>query len=168
MDISKVDECIAVGNEIWKNFKTDLKKNTDNRVYREKQLSYFQSKYKDFSIKFPIQLRYMIMFSEYHPEAFKLYLKKLNTCYYKTKEEWCERQADYIKYLYMKLRRNYNSNQLSVVWNDTKKKLVKEFDDFETSYKEKEIQLEEEKKKISEARRQELKTFLLNKSKQEE
>ena len=61
---------------------------------------------------FPIFLRYLIQFGMYKPKAFSRDIKKLQNKPCKSELEYCERQADYVKYLYMETNQHYNQQEI--------------------------------------------------------
>ena len=107
--------------------------------------------------RYPIVFRYMIATGQFHPKAMEMYMDRLKDKPYKTEDEYCERCADYIKYLYMKTNTNYSTKEGNKIWKDTRKALKDELTDFKERLDE--IKAEEiDTKKVAEyERRRELK-----------
>jgi hypothetical protein len=80
--------------------------------------------------KFPVVFRYMMETGQFHPKALKMYFDKLKAKPYKSEEEYCERNADYIKYLYMQTHAHYNRKEANQLWADAKKSLLEELQEF--------------------------------------
>jgi bacterioferritin (cytochrome b1) len=106
----------------------------------ERQLEHYQKNNQRFASTFPIVLRYMIQLRMYHEKAFVKFIKKMQAKPYRSKLEFCERQADYVKYLYQELTPHYPENEAKRIWKQTYDMLEKEvkmFDDAEKKVKEK-------------------------------
>lgn len=116
---------------IWADFKTKLK--TDKK-FREldvdDKLEYYQKKYHRFTMTFPIVLRYMIQLRQYNKNAFIKFIKKMTSKPYRSELEYCERQADYVKYMYMETTPRYQMKNAQTVWKQTYEMLKKEVEIF--------------------------------------
>ena len=84
---------------------TEYEQMTDGNqmVYLEDLLEFYQKKYPRFSMTFPIVTRYMVQIQQFNKKAFVRYLKRLQSNPYKSEEEYCRRQSEYIMYLHMEL-----------------------------------------------------------------
>ena len=96
-----MEQYLEDADTIFKDYKTRLKDTNFNTISPETRLSFYQKKYPQFTLSFPIVIRYLIQFGMYKPKAFSRYIKKLQNKPYKSELEYCERQADYVKFLYM-------------------------------------------------------------------
>ena len=79
----------------------DTLSNEKQMKYLEDLLEYYQAEHPRFATTFPIVLRYMVQIQQYDEKAFVKYLKRLQAMPYKTEEEYCQRQSEYIMYLHM-------------------------------------------------------------------
>jgi hypothetical protein len=84
---------------------------------------------------------------QYNSQAFLLFLKKLKTLVQNTdtkekgqkEDEWCQRRADYIKYLWASYQKgtllsNIAKSDANKIWTHAYKSLKKEFADFRDKY----------------------------------
>lgn len=97
--ISQMDSAFAEFTELLKNEKFKAE-SPDTRLVS------FQKKYGQLNKLFPIPLRYMIEHESYDSTAFKKYLTALDKTPYKSKEEFCNRQADYLYFLYLEINKD--------------------------------------------------------------
>ena len=149
--------------EIYKDFKHKIKKDQDfKELEPDKQLDYFQKKYRYFGLTFPIVLRYMIQLKWYSTKAFTRFLKKLKTNPYKSEDEYCQRQADYVKFLYMEMNKHCNTKKAQEVWTDTYKKLLLEVEMFKKMAEKIKKKTEKNEIKNKKERREELKKLMAN------
>jgi hypothetical protein len=126
----------------------------------EKQLEFYQKNHNNFTMSFPIVLRYMIQLQSYSKKAFVKFVNKLQNNPYRSELEYCERQADYVKYLFMELNSSHNMQEAQKTWQVTYDMLAKEvqmFKDAEETIKQK---LEKNDKQSSLEKRSELKDLL--------
>jgi hypothetical protein len=155
-----MDSYIDDAKRIWNEYKTKMGDSKFKKLDSEIQLSYFQKNNPSFAKNFSIVLRYMIQLQKYHPKAFKKFILKMQRHPYRTKLEYCERQADYVKYLYMETTPRYSAKDANAIWTnayDILKKEVEVFDQAEKAVKEK---LAKNNKSNSIERREELKKLL--------
>lgn len=155
MDTYKED-----AKRIFKEFKQKCQETAFSQLTIEQQLAYFQKNYYEFNKNFPIVLRYMIQLKKFHMKAFEKFIKKMLKSPYRNKDEYCMRQADYIKYLYMETTSHYQMDDAQSVWTtayDALKKEVEVFDKAEEIVKEK---LEKNNAVDNISRREELKAVL--------
>lgn len=94
------------------------------------KIAYYHRNASDVVKKFPIIFRYMIETGQFHTKAMKQFIDKLKIKPYKTEEEYCERNADYIKYLYMCTHAHYNLKEAKQLWADTRIALLNEIKEF--------------------------------------
>ena len=156
-----MDTYLADADRIFNDFKTRLSTDeTFRSLDSDKQLDYYQKNNHEFSMTFPLTLRYMIQLKQYNKKAFAKFIKKLQSNPYRSELEYCERQADYVKYLYMETSSDHNMKNAQQVWKNTYDMLaaeVKMFKDAEEKIKKK---LEINNEKNEEERRDELKKAL--------
>lgn len=147
---------------IWKNLKESLKDPNFNGLNIDEQLEVYQKKYNDFTMTFPIVLRYMVQLKRYKKKAFEKFLKKMRANPYRSELEYCERQADYVKYLYMETTKNHNMEEAKKVWRETYDMLAKEVEIFKKASEEIKRKTEKNNKRNNIEKREELKKLLNN------
>lgn len=151
---------VSDAKKIWKDFKLRSKTTDFKALTTDQQLDFYQKNYHQFTMNFPLVLRYMIQMNQFNSKAFTRYVTKMQSNPYRSEEEYCERQANYVKFLYMELSNTRNMKSAQKVWQEAKDMLmdeVKVFKDTEKKIKEK---LEKNKKKSSMEKRKELKRLL--------
>lgn len=145
---------------IWDDLHARRKDSKFNNLTLEQQLEFYQNNNKRFAMSFPIVLRYMVQLKMYHEKAFIKFIKKMRAKPYHSKLEFCERQADYVKYLYQELNPHYSTKDSQSIWKQAYDMLadeVKMFNEAEERVKEK---LEKNKTLNNKEKRDELKKIL--------
>ena len=154
---------IEDANHIWKDF---IKRDREDVKFAElncdKQLEYYQDKFHRFTMTFPIVLRYMIQMKQYRQKAFEKYIKKLRAKPYRSELEYCERQADYVKYLFMEINKSYTMTDAKAVWTRAYNMLAREVEIFKKANEDVKQRMGVDKARHSQERRAELKRFLDN------
>lgn len=158
----KMEYYVKEANDINKDFRRRLNTPEFKALGDEKWLAYYQKKNKKFATTFPIALRYMIQLGQYKEKAFRKFLKRLQHKKYKNEREYCERQADYVKYLYIEVTDHHDERMAKEVWTKTFDTLWKETIVFKEA--EERIKKKNEKNEKTNAleRRNELKELLKN------
>lgn len=146
--------------DIFKTFGEELKNEDFAKKDPVDQLKIYQGRYGDFAKTFPIVIRYMIQFRQYKPKAMEKFLKKLRNSPYRSEEEYCERQADYAKYLYMESVPHYSAKIAGEVYNDVRTALLDELKSYKEMLEKVKAKAEEGKLRNAEERRRELKELL--------
>lgn len=162
MDIDAKTEYDTQGaaNEIWLKVKPLRLTPWMSQPYDIK-IDMFHKKFPKFCTTFPVVIKYMINDGIFCHKAFERYLKKLKACSPKSKEEWAERQADYIKYCIMNMDNKHDKvERANRAWTDVKKGLMDDMDDMK-----KEMDLAKELaskdvKELAEKRRSDIKTLI--------
>jgi hypothetical protein len=116
---------------LYEDFKSRIK--TDPafvKLSEHDKITFYHRLVPEITQKYPIIFRYMVATGQFHPKAMKMYMDKIKSSPYKTEEEYCERGADYVKYLYMKTHTHYNRKEANSLWLDTKQALQEELTDF--------------------------------------
>lgn len=139
-----INQSIETANKMWLAYK----KKSDDKEWMKKdpqdKIGYFQSiGFSDFITKFSIPAKYMVMYEEYSRKAFYKYLVRLKTIGYHSKDDWIDRQADYIKFLWRAYNPKGNSSEGILIWQESKNKIKKEMEDFEGDYKKAEHKAEQ-------------------------
>jgi hypothetical protein len=148
-------------DDIWADFKHRTR-NDDvfSCMDSESQLSFYQKKHKEFATSFPIVLRYMIQMKQYSSKAFERHLKKLQAKPYRSESEYCERQADYVMYLYTELTQDHDDKKKKSIWRSAYKMLMDETAEFKKAHEQAKKNAEACGKSSLAEKRNELKTVL--------
>lgn len=148
-------------NTIWSDFSHKIKNNSAfKKLSSDEQLEFYQKNHKNFAMTFPIVLRYMIQLKRYNQKAFVRFVKKLTSCPYRSELEYCERQADYIKYLFMETSPSHNMKDAQLIWQNAYDMLAKEVEVFKEAQETVKKKMEEDKIKNNAEKRNELKKVL--------
>lgn len=148
-------------NTIYSDFRTKLRMDEQFRALDSvQQLSHIQKKYPQFAKTFPIVLRYMVQMQKFSSRAFERFIKKMKTKPYRSEEEFCERQADYVKYLFIETSHSHNTEDAKKVWTRTYETLLKEVKAFKQAEEQIKKKLDKTKQINSKERRHELKQLL--------
>jgi hypothetical protein len=122
--------------EIWADLKNRLKDDSSfKKLDDDGRLEFYQKNHHTFTMTFPIVLRYMVQLRQYHKKAFIKFIKKMTAHPYRSELEYCERQADYVKYLYMELTPRYTMDKVREIWKQTYDMLKNEVDVFKKAEK---------------------------------
>jgi hypothetical protein len=147
-------------SNIFKAFSDELKNADFAKLEPEAQLKIYQQRHGEFAKTFPIVIRYMIQFRQYKPKAMRRFLKKLHDSPYRSEAEYCERQADYAKYLYMESVPHYSAKVAGEVYADVRQSLLDELKAYKEMLEKIKKKTEEGELKNAEERRRELKDLL--------
>lgn len=153
-----IDVSTYTANKLW----IDIKKrvNEDPKFIElpdnEKIEIYQKSEFKDFYIEFPIVSRYMICMGQFSNKAFKKYLIKCKNAKHDpvksrekgyTEDQWVQRQADYVRYLWESYQKqHYSPTESTNIWQHAYSTLKKEFQDFKDLHDDVEKKLKEDEK----------------------
>ena len=125
-----MEQYLEDADTIFKDYKNRITDENFKILTPEERLSFYQKKYSEFTMSFPIVIRYLIQFGMYKQKAFSKYIKKLQNKPYKSEQEYCERQADYVKFLYMETNKHYNQTDIKELWTEVYNSLIKEVELF--------------------------------------
>lgn len=160
-DLQSINVSISKANELWAVVKKTVKENPDFvKLEDNKKLEYFRRNYAELMENLPIVCRYMICCGQYSAKALERMLRKiLNIDYLPASEQpkgymedqWIQRQADYVQYMFDDYNRGKHREPAERVWawQKTYELLKGEFNDFRNMHKEIEEKIEEEKKELS-------------------
>lgn len=125
----QIDLVNAEGAKIFADFTERLKQPEFSQLDPQSQYEYYMKIYPDFARSNPIILRYITlnMFSE---KAVFLYLMRCYERPIKTNKDYCERQADYVRFLYHCTTR-IRGKQLDNIWTETRDLLMHEIEEFD-------------------------------------
>jgi hypothetical protein len=156
-----MDTYVKDADAIWLDFKTRIKNdNLFNSLSPDKMLEFYQKNNHQFTMSFPIVLRYMIQLKQYNRQAFIKFIKKITAHPYKSELEFCERQSDYVKYLYMETTPRYTMSDANAVWKRAYDLLSSEVTAFKEAEKHVKDKMEKSNTQNSNERRRELKNML--------
>jgi hypothetical protein len=154
--------------EIWKKVLKSGVKLSDEKQTSE-LLFRIQSEYKDFSMSFPLVVKWMTQLGSFDKKAFKEYLTIYSSKQMKSPEDFIKIQAEYVVllYKYANKKQHLSAKDISKYREHIVSTLLKEHEEFMRISKE----VEEEMKKNDQAkdmeRRKELIDLLSNKIKNE-
>lgn len=123
----------------------------------EQKIDLIRQDFKEFYDNFPIVSRYMICMLQFSQKAFERFLNKcriaLENMPQKRDEgymenQWIERQADYVRYLWEETQtRRINKKESDSVWLQAYNSIKKEFKDFKELHKNMEEKVKNDDKK---------------------
>jgi hypothetical protein len=96
----------------------------------------------------------------YHERAFARHVREMYENPYRSEDEWCRRQADYVQYLHMELKPGSLKKENKRVWRETYDQLKAETDAFKAERTEAELRVDAARVRAEAERRQELKDLL--------
>lgn len=153
-----IEVSMVMANNLWDDIKRRVR---DDPKFGEmpdndKIEIYQKSKFKDFYIEFPIVSRYMICMGQFSNKAFKKYLLKCKNVVHDqdksrekgySEDQWVQRQADYIKYLWESYQKqHYSPSESKDIWTHAYTTLKQEFQDFKDLHEDIEKKLKEDEK----------------------
>lgn len=148
-NLKEEDEKIAAvnaeGRKIYADFLTRI--HTDKQFYQldeQSKYDYYMKLYPDFARSNPLILRYITL-GMFNEKANFLYFKQCYTYVTKTDEDFCNRQADLVKYIY-RFNTKIRGAELDKIWSDTKSLLMNELD--EIAIERKKLQDERANRKV--------------------
>jgi hypothetical protein len=152
-----IDEAAA----IYADFKHRLYKDDSfKELGDDDRLDFFQRRYAKFAKTFPIVIRYMVQLRRFSTRAFKKFIEIMKKKPYRSEDEFCKRQADYVKLLYMETTNTHNVKESQRVWKKTYEMLTEEIKAFKKAEEVVKKRLEESNTINSHERRRELKKLL--------
>lgn len=145
---------------LWEEYKLYIKTHTDFRFKSDKEkYDIFRriDRWKSFIDEYPIVSKYMICLGQFHIKALDKYLTKIQNVATKphditdkqyNEKQWCERQADYVVYLFDIYNKNKHPSpaERKLLWEKTYNIVKGEFDDFRKTHDEVKEKIEIEKK----------------------
>lgn len=158
----------SAANEIWEVVKPLRLTPWMSQPYDIK-VDMFHKKFPKFCTTFPVVIKYMINDGIFSRKAFDQYLNKLKNASPRTKEEWAERQADYVKYCFLDIDKKPGKMKRAVhVWKEVKQGLMEDMDDMTKEMETAKKNADAEIKELADKRREELKNMVLENSKMKE
>lgn len=155
MQNEEIEGTVKKADELWAAYRAAQ----DDPQWAKKEvtdkISYFQGRgFGDFITKYAIPTRYMVMFGEYNRRAFQRYLLRLKTVGYRSKEDWIDRQADYVKMLWRAYNPRGSVKESMDAWQNARQSVKQEMDGFETDYERAKEKADERQKMAADANRQ--------------
>jgi hypothetical protein len=132
-----IDPIVAEAGKIYADYVKRIK--SDGQFISlspQARYEYYMKVHIDFARQYPMILRHIASYGMHSEKAIRLYMKKCFSKSTDTDEEYCERQADFVKYLYMYSGRHIEPGRLNEIWAHTKKHIMNEL---EASKKERDI-----------------------------
>ena len=139
-----IDNVISEGKKIFRDYKKRIKNDKEfQKLSHQARYEYYMKMHTDFARQQPLILRHIASFGMFNEKAVELYFKKCFSKQTESDEEYCERQADYVKFLYMYSGKHVPQNKLNEIWEHTKKHMM---DELKASAKEKKMIKEQREK----------------------
>ena len=152
IDLAKNIYKIVTDPRFYENFDADTRHKT------------VVQKYPNFANAYPVILRLMARDMRYNERAFKRFLDKLKTNPGKGMNGFIERQADYVKFLYIEECRStgkhYDNRKANMIWNIEYNNMNKNVKKIEAEEKAAKNEFAEEQQKHLDLKRKELLDFL--------
>ena len=158
-----IDKYVEDAEDIWLDYRT--RKKSDLKFINmsiDDRINYYQRVYNKFALAFPVVLRYMVQLGSYNRKAFRRFVDRLTNNPYRSELEYCERQADYVKFLFMENNKSHSMKEANNVWKKTYDLLVKEVEVFKKANEDAKKNLEENKIRNNIEKRKELKRIIEN------
>ena len=161
MSADELKQTWNTANTLWSEYQQKKKDaNFANKDITDKISHFQQAGYTDFINKYVIPTRYMLMYNEYNRAVFWKYLLRLKTKGYRSKDEWADRQADYVKMLWRAYNPHGNNSEANAQWLYARDSIKSETEAFERDYEKAQIKAKEKEQEILENRRETLKQLL--------
>jgi len=152
-----VEKAILDANKLWDDIKQKVKDGDEFcELDDNKKVEYYQgTEFKQFYTTYPIVCRYMICMGQFSTKAFRRFLvKSVNFAKQPVsrekgynEEQWIQRQADYIRYLWESYQNvHFDKKDSNNIWDHAYKMLKKEFADFRKMHEDISAKLKEDKK----------------------
>lgn len=100
------------------------------KLSEQEKMIYYHRNEQDIVSRYPVIVRYLLSVGLFSAKAMRMYIDKNNRAAYRSEDEYCERGADYIKYVYMDKHAHFNTKQAQAVWVDAKNALADELKEF--------------------------------------
>lgn len=126
----------------------------------EALMSDLRRDHKDFSTSYPVVLRYMAEMQQFHPEAFRKYLKKIAEHPWTNEDQYLDSQADYIVLLYKETHKRWNKTEVNRLRANVRAILQHEHDQVKRYQEEFKQEVEADEERFQEQSKNELAEFL--------
>lgn len=143
-EIKYIDNVIDEGKKIYSDYCKRVKNDEQFKsLSHQARYEYYMKMNIDFARQHPLILRHIASYGMFSAKAIKLYFQKCFRNNTNSDEEYCERQADFVKYNYMYSGKHVPQNKLNEIWAQTKKHMM---DELEATAKEKKMIKEQREK----------------------
>jgi hypothetical protein len=160
IDAKTTHDTQGAADAIWRTFQPLRLTPWMNQPYDVK-VDIYHKKFPTFCSTFPVIIKYMINDGIFSHKAFEQYLKKLKTCSPRTKEEWAERQADYVKYCVLDMdKKPGKMKRAQYAWTEVKSGLMEDMDDMKKEMDLAKKLAADDVKKLAKDRREDLREKL--------
>lgn len=149
------EDILREGDVMWGKVKK-LKINITDAKAVEELMGRMRLEHKEFCTSYPLVMRYMAQFYQYHHSALKKYLAHIKVSPWKSEEEWLESQATYAMMLYRELNPRYNRTHAEAIKRNVASMLKQETEDFKKHLNDAEKIINEQDKRLKGESRQEL------------
>lgn len=129
------DELVEIANKIWKQIKAS-KVDQSNFTDCDELLKKIQIEYHDFTISFPIVVRWAVQARQYSSVAFKKYLQQFAVKQIKTREEFLKNQAEYLILIFKEKANHPTKKDIDRYRDHIVAELLKEDEEFKQINKE--------------------------------
>lgn len=117
---------VDVADNVWQKIQEVKHKREYKRMDDEAKLMYFHKNHQVFARSFPLILRFMVQEEMYNPKVFDNYLIDLRTNPVASADDYCKKQATYIRNLYAAY-----GDLRADIWQSTYDILLGEIETFE-------------------------------------
>ena len=125
---AKIAEINAEGSKIFDDFVARQKKDKQfAQLDPQSKYEYYLKGFPDFARSNPIILRYITL-GMFSSKAVFCYLKRCYERQIMTDEDYCERNADFVRFLYH-FNTKIRGAELEKIWHDTKRLLMEELEE---------------------------------------
>lgn len=123
----QIEDAIREGKIIYSDYVKRMRGDAEfaNLDYQAKY-EYYMKIYIDYARQNPMILRMIASYGMFSEKAIRMYFKKCFNKPIKTDEDYCERQADFVKYNYMFCGKHIPAARLNIIWANTKKSMMEE------------------------------------------
>lgn len=126
---------VDVAEQMWKDLLQLQKTATwESKSASDKIAEFNVLGYANFITKHTFVARPLIVNGEYSTKAFLMYLIELKRTGYGSQEQYAERQADYMKWLWQAYNPMQSDDDAMKVWNDTRTTVLDELNNFKNDY----------------------------------
>lgn len=118
-----VDDVVDEANKIWGEVK---KMPVDNLDSVDRILSDLRRTHREFSISYPIVLRYMVQMKAYSPKALRTFLERMKYHPVRSHDDYLESCVDYITILYKQTQGHWDRREAENVRKNIRQTLFTE------------------------------------------
>jgi hypothetical protein len=144
--------------KIWLNIQVLFLEHFDTYIKMgdDEKIDFIKQDFGEFYNEFPIVSRYMVCMGQYRRKAFHKFLEKCRVALANIPEkrdpdymqnQWIERQADYVRYLWEEYQTHVNKKQSNAIWLQAYNLLKDEFKQFKSLHKNIEEKVEKDRVK---------------------